>query len=269
MKLRDSFSRDRNKRARTGAAAAPRKGELRIVTYNIHKCRGLDRRVSPERIARVLADLDAGVIALQEVVHSHLDRDETDQARAIAGLLGMHCAFGQARAFRRTGRYGNAVLSRFPILGTKNYDITANPREPRACLRADIETPGGLVHVFNVHLGTGFYERRRQAHHLVSHRILNNSELRGARVMLGDFNEWTRGLTTEFLTAHLESVDVHAFLRRRRTYPGVFPFLHLDHVYFDRALALEDFRVHRSRRSLVASDHLPLVGDFGWRPAAG
>jgi endonuclease/exonuclease/phosphatase family metal-dependent hydrolase len=91
---------------------------------------------------------------------------------------------------------------------------------------------------------------------------LNNEELSGARIMLGDFNEWTRGLTTRLLASHLTSADIRAHLPRAKTYPGVLPFLHLDHVYFDDSLELESMRLHRSRIALVASDHLPLVADF-------
>ena len=80
--------------------------------------------------------------------------------------------------------------------------------------------------------------------------------------MLGDFNEWTSGLATKLLGSHLKSVDVKKQLKRRRTFPGVFPMLHLDHIYYDGPLELLALDVHRTRKSLVASDHLPLVADF-------
>lgn len=130
-------------------------------------------------------------------------------------------------------------------------------------MRADISANGiGLLHVFNVHLGTAFLERRQQARKLINAAILNNQELAGARIMLGDFNEWTRGLTTRLLASHLTSADIRTHLPRSKTYPGVLPFLHLDHIYFDDALTLERMTLHRSRTALVASDHLPLVADF-------
>jgi endonuclease/exonuclease/phosphatase family metal-dependent hydrolase len=64
------------------------------------------------------------------------------------------------------------------------------------------------------------------------------------------------------LQHEFESVDIQLHLNRRRTYPGVLPLMHLDHMYFDRDLALEEFLLHRSRMALVASDHLPLVAEF-------
>ena len=80
--------------------------------------------------------------------------------------------------------------------------------------------------------------------------------------MLGDFNEWTTGLATRLLRSHLVSADVRSHLQRSRTYPGILPFLHLDHIYSDPDLHLERRAVHRTRRALVTSDHLPLVGEF-------
>jgi endonuclease/exonuclease/phosphatase family metal-dependent hydrolase len=146
-----------------------------------------------------------------------------------------------------------------------NYDITWSGRERRGCLRADVEVePGRRLHVFNVHLGTAFLERRHQARQLVGGEILQGHELDGGRVVLGDFNEWTRGLASRLLAEHFKSADIRHHLRRARTYPGLLPLLHLDHVYYDPKLSLERLTLHRSRAALVASDHLPLVADFKW-----
>lgn len=233
---------------------------IRVATYNIHKCRGLDRRVQPARIAKVLRELDADIIALQEVV-SVSGRDELDQARFLAAELGFHFFLGENRRLYG-GAYGNLLLSRFPLRRVCNHDITAGKREQRGCLRADIDLDGTTLHVFNVHLGTSFLERRHQARKLVSADILRNPELRGLRIVLGDFNEWTRGLTSRLLSAHFQSADLQTHLGRSRTYPGVLPFLHLDHIYFDQPLKLEHLNLHGGPTALIASDHLPLVADF-------
>ena len=234
---------------------------LRVATYNIHKCRGLDQRVRPRRIAQVLVELDADIVALQEVVgrgsHSH-----EDQALHVAEALGYQPAFGENR--RHNGAaYGNLLLSRFPVLGSWNYDITACGREPRGVLRADVRlAEGRVLHLFNVHLGTAWGERREQARHMVSRRILRNTELAGTRIVLGDFNEWIPGDATRLLSAHFGARSLHSAARRRRTYPCVLPVFRLDHIYFDEALTLHRIELHRSRRALVASDHLPVVAEF-------
>ncbi|MCA1632462.1 MAG: endonuclease/exonuclease/phosphatase family protein [Acidobacteria bacterium] len=239
---------------------------IRIVTYNVHKCRGLDRRVRPARIASVLREMDADVIALQEVVsvESGAAR-EAHQARFIAEELGYQFHLGENRR-HKGGAYGNVVLSRLPVELCRNYDITWRGREPRGCLRADVRLDAAedspVIHFFNVHLGTAFVERRHQGRKLVGEEILRDAGLKGPRVVLGDFNEWTRGLASRLLGEELRSADVRHHLSSARTYPGAFPLVHLDHVYYDRALELERLSLHRSLTALVASDHLPLVADF-------
>lgn len=237
---------------------------MRVATYNIHKCRGLDGRVRPGRILNVLRELNVDVIALQEVLSIPDLSREANQAAYLAGELEMQLAMGE-NCKLRGGAYGNVILSRFPIRQTQNYDISVRGRERRGCLRADLELrQGRLAHVFNVHLGTAFIERRRQARSLMTTEVIDHVKRRGPRIVLGDFNEWTRGLASRMLSSHLESADIRYHLRRSKTYPGVFPFLHLDHIYHDAELHIVSLQLHRSRAALVASDHLPLVAEFRW-----
>jgi endonuclease/exonuclease/phosphatase family metal-dependent hydrolase len=238
---------------------------IRVVTYNVHKCVGLDRRERPGRIAAVLRETEADVIALQEVVSVEDDvRHELHQARYIARELGCEFHLGENRR-HNGGAYGNVVLTRLPVELCRNHDITWSKREPRGCLRVDVRLgapDSPVLHIFNVHLGTAYIERRHQGRKLVGDGILRANDLRGPRVVLGDFNEWTRGLATRLLAEELRSADIEHHLRRRTTYPGPLPFLHLDHIYHDPALELVSLRLHRSRKALIASDHLPLVADF-------
>jgi endonuclease/exonuclease/phosphatase family metal-dependent hydrolase len=81
-------------------------------------------------------------------------------------------------------------------------------------------------------------------------------------VVVGDFNEWTRGLATRMLSEKLQSIDLFAHLKRRRTYPGVFPILHLDHIYYEGRVEVTRVELPRTRKALIASDHLPLVADL-------
>jgi endonuclease/exonuclease/phosphatase family metal-dependent hydrolase len=93
--------------------------------------------------------------------------------------------------------------------------------------------------------------------------VIRDRRVSGPKVVLGDFNEWTRGLATTMLSQELESVDLFAYLKRRRTYPGVFPVLHLDHIYYEGArVEVRNVELPRTRRALMASDHLPLVADL-------
>jgi endonuclease/exonuclease/phosphatase family metal-dependent hydrolase len=238
---------------------------LRVATYNIHKCRGLDQRVRPRRIAQVLGELDADIVALQEVV-GHGGRSNGDQARYVGEALGYHLAFGETRRHHGAA-YGNLLLSRFPIVGSWNYDITARGREARGVLRADVRLAGGhVLHLFNVHLGTAYRERSVQARHMVSQRILRNADLTGTRIVMGDFNDWIPGEATRLLSAHFGARGLGSHTTRRRTYPCVLPVLRLDHIYFDDSLTLHRLGLHRSRKALVASDHLPVLAEFSLQP---
>jgi len=235
---------------------------FRIATYNIHKCRGLDRRVRPKRIAQVLREINADVIGLQEVVGMDEITRERNQVRAIAEELGMDFRIGENRRLHGAA-YGNAVLSRFPIIADHNHDLSCRRYEPRGCLEVNVQLPQSqtVVQTFNVHLGTSFFERRYQAHRLLE-VITGAAEQSPPTIILGDFNEWTRGLTTRLLNRHLNSAELEQRLGRARTYPGVFPLLHLDHVYYNSLLGLKSINVHRSLLALAASDHLPITADF-------
>jgi endonuclease/exonuclease/phosphatase family metal-dependent hydrolase len=226
---------------------------LRVATYNVHKCRGIDGRTRPERIARVIVALDADVVALQEIYE--------EQAQLLASQLNYAFCFGENRKLK-TRPYGNATLSRLPSGNIKNYDLTHGTRERRGILRSDIQLAGKTIHLFNVHLGTAFLERRYQGRELLSGRILAQLGLTGPRIIVGDFNEWTRGLCTQLMSAQFAAGDLKRFQRSARTYPGLLPMLNLDHIYFDQTITLQSLQLHRSRTALVASDHLPLVADF-------
>jgi endonuclease/exonuclease/phosphatase family metal-dependent hydrolase len=231
--------------------------DVRIVTYNIHRCRGLDRRTRPDRIADVLAAVDADVICLQEVVGPGLSG--MGHAEHLGALLGMGWVMAPAREYRKH-QFGNAVLSRYPIREHAQHDLSWKTCEPRCSQRVAVDVGGaGTLHVFNVHLGTALLERRYQASRLAA--WVHDKRITGPKLVVGDFNEWSRGIAEDFLAERLHSVDLYPHLKRRRTYPGFFPVLHLDHIYFEGDVEVRRIELPRTRLSMVASDHLPLVAE--------
>lgn len=232
--------------------------DVRIATYNIHRCRGMDRRTIPSRVAEVIRDLDADVVALQEVIGA--GPSGAGQAEEIGAALGMGWVMTSVRHLRNN-LFGNVILSRFPITHHSQYDLSWRTCEPRACQRADLDIGAGQpLHIYNVHLGTAVLERRYQATRLAA--FVHDRRVVGPKVILGDFNEWMRGLATKTLSSLFESIDIYAHLKRRRTYPGIFPVLHLDHIYYQGHVDVRGMKLRRSRRALIASDHLPLVADL-------
>lgn len=233
---------------------------LVIVSYNIHRGMGLDRRVDLDRIGQVIAETGADVVGLQEVIRQN-GVAHADQAAYLARRLGMDLVMGETRP-HGDGTYGNAVLTRLSIVCSVRCDLSWPRREPRGCLRVDLAVNGTALHVFNCHFGLAFRERREQLD-LLAGFIRVSEEIAGPRVVMGDFNEWHRGPISRGLKREFASP-----MRRRRTHPAVFPLFALDRIYWDRDLEGEAFRVHRSRLARVASDHLPVVARLRLRHRA-
>ena len=180
---------------------------FRIATYNIHKGRGMDGRVRIERIARILAAIDADIVAVQEVVSHEGCSIEHHQASYLADQLGYFHAIGETRK-HRGGVYGNVTLSRWRFELARHVDFSVPGREQRGVLRTDVRLGPHLLHIFNVHLGTAHRERRTQAVRLVDENLLKAIDISGPRIVLGDFNEWTHGLVTQTLSAEFHLTDL-------------------------------------------------------------
>ena len=232
---------------------------LRVVTYNVHRCRGLDGRTRSERIAAVLATINADIIALQEVVGA--SPLKPGQAAEIGAALGMGWVMAPTRHLRNA-LFGNVVLSHFPVKHHQQYDLSWKTCEPRLVQRVDLQIgEHGVLHFYNVHLGTALLERRDQAQRLAT--AVHDRRVVGPKIVLGDFNEWARRLTVDVLAQKLHSIDLSKYLRRKRTYPGFFPMVHLDHIYYEGArVEVDNVWLPQHRLAKMASDHLPLVADL-------
>jgi endonuclease/exonuclease/phosphatase family metal-dependent hydrolase len=230
---------------------------LRVATYNIHRGRGMDGRTNLARTAEVIRAIDADLVALQEVIGA--GPNAKGHAEELGAMLGMGWVMAPARHLRGA-LFGNVVLSRLPIRHHAQYDLSWRTCEPRCCQRVDVAIGSDTLHLYNVHLGTALLERRHQAGRLSA--ILHDHRVRVPKIMLGDFNEWMRGLATNILSERLKSIDLRAHLRRRRTYPGLFPVLHLDHIYYEGQVEVVRVELPRTRLSLMASDHLPLIAEL-------
>src|SRR5580693_1681689 len=136
--------------------------ELVAVTYNIHSGIGTDGRFDLQRVAHVIREIRPDILALQEVGDFRGMTPEAQHPERLARLLEMHMAFGP-NVIVAGRRYGNAILSRLPILSSRNYDLSVGSREPRGALRCDLDLGDGRpLHVFCLHLGLSLRERRRQ-----------------------------------------------------------------------------------------------------------
>ncbi|NQE50695.1 endonuclease/exonuclease/phosphatase family protein [Herbaspirillum rubrisubalbicans] len=220
---------------------------LKVATYNIHGARGTDGLFSPGRIARVLQEIDADILALQEVPLGGASQvDVLALLREATGLFAVEGPTLQSP----TRRYGNAVLSRYPVLATQNIDLSFGSREPRGALDADIDCHGHMLRVIATHLGLKPAERRAQIKRLLQAFDTDQAPV----ILMGDVNEWFMwGRALRWLVSHFEAAPAP------RTFPSRWPLFALDRIWISPRQRLLQVHVHRSPLARVASDHLPLV----------
>ena len=238
---------------------------LRVATYNVHGCVGIDGRRSEARIAEVIAKLEVDIVGLQELDLGRARSAGVNQAALIAQELGWNHLFQPAMR-KADEHYGNAVISRFPVRLHRVCELVGQGtwycRETRVALWADVETQAGAVHVITTHLGLGRNEGARQAQQLASDEWLGSAANDRPLVLLGDFNSLPGGRAHRAVATRLR--EVRALLRsgRHRTFPTRFPTFAVDHIFVNEALRPLALRVHRDPVARVASDHYPLVAEL-------
>ncbi|MGE0586644.1 MAG: endonuclease/exonuclease/phosphatase family protein [Flavobacteriaceae bacterium] len=245
---------------------------LRILTYNVRRCLGLDRQLSPRRIASVIAACRPDVIALQELDVGRARSLGTDQAEEIARELGMnHVHFHPALKVLEE-EYGDAIItaagSRLVKAGPLP-GIARRPRlEPRGALWVRIGSGKTTVDIVNTHLGLGRAERRAQAAALLGPEWLGQDRGQTPSILVGDFNSLPRGRVHRQITRRLRDAYYAAGTRigPRSTFISLFPVLRLDYVFVDPRLRVERIETVDTPEARVASDHLPLVADIEIAP---
>jgi endonuclease/exonuclease/phosphatase family metal-dependent hydrolase len=220
-----------------------------VASYNIHQCVGTDGRRDPGRIARVILELDAQVIGLQEIDSKSGAGLEEAQVDYLAQATGLQAVPGPT-IWRGDSHYGNALLTSYPIAETRLIDLSVAGREPRGAIDAKLDIQGQALRVIVTHLGLTAAERYNQVERLK--QILRN-EREQPVILLGDTNEWFP-LSRTIRTLHQCLGKTPA----KPTFPTWFPLLSLDRIWVRPRGALETVRVHKSPLAKIASDHLPL-----------
>lgn len=238
----------------------------RIVTYNVHRCVGNDRRLDVGRIADVLAALDPDIVALQELDVGRRRTGHVDQAHEIARRLEMTHHFHAAMQVEEE-RYGDAILTCLPERLVKTGPLPGYERipglEPRGALWVEVEVDGRPLQVINTHLGLVPQEQQLQAAHIAGPAWLEHPDCAWPAILLGDFNATTSSLVYRTLTRSLR--PARRLARRKQpssTFPSPLPVLRIDHHFVSPGIEVEDVFAPYDPLSRVASDHLPLVMDF-------
>jgi endonuclease/exonuclease/phosphatase family metal-dependent hydrolase len=225
---------------------------LRIASYNVHAFVGTDGERDVARIARVIRGLTSDVIALQEVVFSRCDDAHCEPLELLAELPGYRAI--SAPIERHDGlAFGNAVLTRLPVLKERRICLDYADREPRSALEVLLDTGRRPLHVIATHLGLRPIERRHQVRTILSHVA---GDERAVTVLLGDFNEWfLLGRPLRWLHARFGPGYAVA------SYPSRWPLFALDRIWAHPRGALRRFCAQRTGEARVASDHLPVVAE--------
>ena len=246
---------------RTRASVAAWIPSVRVVTYNIHSCVGVDRRYDPSRISTVLQEIDADIACLQEVAASRRSERHADQWAYLGVATGCRVVTGTGVCQPRL-RFGNAILSRFPVLAARLIDLTVAGHEPRGAIDADLLIGERVLRVIATHFGLHAAERRQQANQLMAalrEPLPAKRREAHAVLLMGDLNEW-RGRRGAIRSLD-RSLGPSA---AAPTFPSWMPVLALDRIYADGPAVLSDVGVYRSPLARLASDHLPLVGRLCW-----
>ncbi len=248
----------------------PVRDGLRIMTYNVHSCIGMDGRSSTDRIARVIARYEPDIVALQELDVGRPRTGGVDQARLIARHLEMAYHFHPTIHLEEE-RYGNAILSRLPMRQIKSGPLPGRghwPRhEPRGAIWAGIDLGDVELQVINTHLGLRRRERLAQARALLGVDWLGHPDCRGPTVLLGDLNAGPRSPVLRRLTTELR--DAQQSLpgqRPAKTWFGPYPTARIDHVLTGPGITVRNVQVPRTGLARLASDHLPLIVDLDLNP---
>ncbi|MBX5000754.1 endonuclease/exonuclease/phosphatase family protein [Rhizobium lentis] len=240
----------------------PRK-TIKLLTYNVHSCIGSDRKLDPGRIASVIAETEADIIALQEVDVGRRRTGGIDQAHIIASLLKMQAHFHPALSVAEE-QYGDAIITALPTGAVKSGPLPSIG-ETRGALSVEITVGDQKLLVVNTHLGLRGRERIQQMT-----TLLNSGWLHGTAesplptVLCGDFNAIPSSATYRLVTRTLQDAQLAGPGAPRATFPARYPLMRLDHIFVSGDLVVKKAAVFENRLTRVASDHLPLLAEIGF-----
>lgn len=249
-------------------------GRLRVVTYNVHYCKGLDGRFSPDRIARVLRALDPDIIALQEIESGRPRSRHEDQLAFLAKELGLEACFCVSIE-RGEERYGHAFLARHSLIHQRCIHLPngGRPRiEPRDVMAAKLKWHGREITLVGTHLGLAPAERAAQIDRLLQPDLLGGEGPTDPTIFLGDLNVSPGGalyrrLVTPWAArdgiARFRDVQAHAPRHVAcKTFPSFLPMRRLDHIFVSPHFSVHAVFAPANLLTRRASDHLPLVADL-------
>ncbi len=245
---------------------------FRMMTYNVHGCGGMDGRVSPRRVARVINTYSPDIVALQEMDLGRRRSRAENQIELIAKALDMQFEFCPTVTVGEE-HYGHALLSIWPMEVVKRARLPADPhraaREPRAALWVRLTVNGQRLNVITTHLGLGIDERRLQMQALAGEEWLGSIPPHEAVLVCGDCNMLPGSVPYRLINGRLRDIQLAVPGRAALpTFSTTRPFARLDYIFASPHVAVKEFQVPRTDLTRVTSDHFPLLADLSVAPAA-
>lgn len=233
---------------------------LRVMTYNVHSCLGMDGRLSPNRIARVIGRYCPDIVMLQEVDVNYGRSGGVNQAYAIAHELEMEFHFHPAYQIEGE-QYGDAILSDLPMRIIRLGSLPSFAGlEPRGAIWVGVQYRGREVQLLNTHIGLRRFERTAQLDALLGPDWLGSLDCRNPTVLCGDFNTLPNSANYRKLAGRLR--DVQTSLENHRLRGTLLGFWRIDHVFVSEDVKVVGINVPRNSLTRSASDHLPLIVDL-------
>ena len=232
---------------------------LRIMTYNVHGCMGRDGKISPNRIAGIIARHNPNIIALQELRSD----EQVHQAEVIAKKLAMTCHFHPCLSIKK-GQRGNAIFSKFPMRLVRNGSLPKLSRtpflEPRGALWVEIDARGVKIQVLTTHLSLSSRERLLQIKALLGPDWLGNLACQDPVIFCGDFNALAQSKIFKNVVLVLKNThfDLNSH-RSLKTLPSFFPLGLVDHIFVGPGFKTTKIEVPKTALEKMSSDHLPLI----------
>ena len=255
----------RAERTRSAPIYPESRRTLRVMTYNVHSCIGLDGKLSPHRIARVIARCNPDVVALQEVDVGRLRTNGMDQAHAIAKYLDMYYHFNTTVCVEEE-RYGDCILSRWPMKLIKAGALpcpVGKTFEPRGAICAEVEFGQACIRIINTHLGLRRGERLLQMKEVLGDDWLKPDEgTCDATILCGDFNAVPGSPVWRLCMERFRDVQDEHGAGARKTWFGHYPLARIDHVFISKELEVVDVQVPDTYLARTASDHRPLMAEL-------
>jgi endonuclease/exonuclease/phosphatase family metal-dependent hydrolase len=235
------------------------------MSYNIHKCIGsIDRKYRPERIIETIRHYDPDILLLQEVDKGVPRSSYDHQVVLLADELGFNYQLFQANVTLKSGCYGNAILSRYPLSHHSNVDLTVRPKKNRRGLATQIKIKQNSsvrsVKFINVHLGLAAYERAIQVKRIVNDVYTTHNPHNLPIILGGDFNDIWQNLCRKVLYAN----NYTSVLGKTKTFPSILPSRALDRIFYRGDLEIINSFAGHTKLARAASDHLPIIADFSF-----